>query len=158
MTSELTTAPLRGAGVALGVGMGGFIDGILLHLIFQVHSMLSARISTNDLLGVKVNMVWDGIFHLAVWLITALGVTLLFRAARRTDVRWSTRAFWGALLFGWGLFNFVEGLIDHHLLQLHHVYEAAGLSVWDYAFLGSGVAMLVIGALLMRAATCPTRT
>ena len=60
--------------------------------------------------------------------------------------------FTGALLAGWGLFNLVEGIIDHHLLNLHHVVERLGKSVFDYAFLASGVLLLVVGCLLIRAA------
>lgn len=150
MSATPTAAPLRRAGVAIGIGMGGFIDGILFHQIFQFHNMLSARIPTSDLLGVKVNMVWDGVFHLAVWLITALGIGLLFRAGRRRDAQWSAQVFLPALLIGWGAFNLVEGLVNHHVLQLHHVYEAAGQSGWDYAFLASGLALLAAGWWLIR--------
>jgi uncharacterized membrane protein len=142
-------APLKRAGLVLGMGMGGFIDGILFHQILQVHAMLSARIPNTDLVGAKVNMFWDGIFHLAVWLMTAAGIALLWRAGRQ-KVRWCGVSFVGALLVGWGLFNLVEGVVDHHILQLHHVYELAGQSVWDYAFLASGVLLIVAGIMLMR--------
>ncbi|HST43964.1 MAG TPA: DUF2243 domain-containing protein, partial [Luteimonas sp.] len=79
------------------------------------------------------------------WLLTAVGIALLWRAARRGDAVLSTRALVGAMLMGWGTFNLVEGVIDHHLLHLHHVYEALGQSAWDYAFLGWGAVMLVVG-------------
>ena len=29
-------------------------------------------------------------------------------------------AFTGDLLHGWGTFNLIEGVVDHHLLNLHH--------------------------------------
>jgi uncharacterized membrane protein len=29
------------------------------------------------------------------------------------------------MLIGFGLFNLVEGIIDHHLLGIHHVNETA---------------------------------
>jgi uncharacterized membrane protein len=55
------------------------------------------------------------------------------------------------MVAGWGLFNLVEGVIDHHILQVHHVYErAGGVSVWDWVFLGSGVVMLVVGGTVVR--------
>jgi uncharacterized membrane protein len=92
-----------------------------------------------------VNMFWDGIFHAFTWLTTAAGLALLWRAGQRPEVSRSTRTLLGSLLVGWGVFNFVEGLIDHHLLQLHHVVERLGLSGFDYAFLGSGVLMTIIG-------------
>ena len=35
--------PLISAGTMLGIGMGGFVDGIVLHQMLQVHNMLSAK-------------------------------------------------------------------------------------------------------------------
>ena len=142
--------PLILAGVVLGKGLGGFADGIVLHQILQVHHMLSARRPATNLVNAQVNMVWDGLFHALTWTATVIGVWLLFRAARRPDVPWSGRTLLGAMLVGWGLFNFIEGLIDHHILHVHHVIERLGVSVWDYAFLASGVALVVVGWLMIR--------
>lgn len=129
--------------------MGGFVDGILFHQILQLHNMLSARIPTDTLVGAKVNMVWDGLFHAFVWIMTALGVLLLWRA-RGLASRVPGRVFGGALLLGWGLFNLVEGVIDHHLLRVHHVVERLGLSAWDWLFLASGAAFGATGWMLTR--------
>ena len=55
---------------------------------------------------------------------------------------------------GWGLFNFVEGLVDHEFLGVHHVNELMPREqwvYWDMGFLAWGVAMLVAGWLLLRA-------
>jgi uncharacterized membrane protein len=142
--------PLLSAGLALGIGMGGFVDGIVFHQILQLHSMLSARIPNTDFIGAKVNMVWDGFFHAGVWTITSVGILLLWRAGRAHAANLSGRLLAGALLMGWGLFNLVEGLVDHHLLQLHHVYEPMGLSFWDYLFLMWGAVMLVGGRIVAR--------
>ncbi len=145
--------PLLSAGLALGIGMGGFVDGILFHQILQLHNMLSARVPNTDYVGAKVNMVWDGFFHAGVWTITAAGILLLWRAGRSHGANLSGRLLGGALLMGWGLFNLIEGVIDHHLLQLHHVYEPMGLSIWDYLFLLWGAAMLLGGWALARRET-----
>jgi uncharacterized membrane protein len=115
------------------------------HQILQFHNMLSARIPNTDYVGAKVNMVWDGFFHAGVWTITAIGILLLWRAGRTAGADMSGRLLCGASLMGWGLFNLIEGVIDHHLLQLHHVYEPAGLSIWDYLFLMWGALMLFGG-------------
>lgn len=148
--------PLVAAALLLGGGMGGFVDGILFHQILQLHNMLSARYPTTGpdpaavVANLEVNMVWDGLFHAATWAATAAGLVLLFRAGGRADVDWSGRAFAGGLLAGWGLFNFVEGLIDHHLLHVHHVVEGPGHLVWDVLFLMSGVALIAGGLALLR--------
>lgn len=145
-----TIKPLTAAGTVIGIGMGGFFDGILFHQIFQIHNMLSAKVPTDTLVGAKVNMVWDGLFHAVVWVATVIGIAMLWRAVKRSDVLLSGRAFRGSALLGFGLFNLIEGIIDHHILNIHHVYERAGLSVWDYVFLVSGVALIATGWLLIR--------
>lgn len=158
MTARTTLKPLTTAGTMIGIGMGGFVDGIVLHQIFQLHNMLSARVPNDTLVGAKVNMVWDGLFHAVVWTATAIGIALLWRAAKRADVMLSGRALIGSILLGYGLFNLVEGVIDHHLLHLHHVYEPMGESVWDYVFLASGVALIATGWLLIREAARTMRS
>jgi uncharacterized membrane protein len=151
-----TTRPLTAAGTVIGIGMGGFVDGILFHQILQVHNMMSARIRTDTLVGAKVNMVWDGLFHACVWIATAIGIAMLWSAVRRSDVLLSGKALFGSMLLGWGLFNLVEGVIDHHILNLHHVYEPMGRSVWDYVFLAFGLALAATGWLMIRdARTAP---
>lgn len=137
--------PLVSAGTLLGVGLGGFVDGILFHQILQLHSMLSGRIPKDTIANVEINMFWDGLFHALTWIMTALGLWALFRIAQRRDVPLPTKTFLGSVAFGWGLFNLVEGLIDHHLLNLHHVVESLGVSAYDWAFLGSGVVLIVGG-------------
>ena len=57
------------------------------------------------------------------WSTTTFRIFLLFRTARRPDVPWSGKILFGAMRFGWGLFNVVEGVMDHPILQIHHVYE-----------------------------------
>lgn len=143
--------PLIAAGLLLGAGLGGFVDGIVFHQILQWHNMLSARLPPDNLVDVKVNMFWDGVFHAAVWLMTVAGLVLLFRSGRRADVPWSGRLLAGSALLGWGLFNFIEGAIDHQWLELHHVMEAAARhGPADLAFLASGVVLILAGLGLMR--------
>jgi uncharacterized membrane protein len=137
--------PLIVAGLFLGLGMGGFFDGILFHQILQTHNMLTARVAKDSLAHVEVNMFWDGVFHAATWITTLVGIALFYRAGRRADAAWSARVLAGSMFMGWGSFNLVEGLIDHHLLHLHHVVEQLGVSIFDYLFLASGLIFLLVG-------------
>ncbi len=151
MANEKRRSPLIAAGVFMGAGLGGFVDGIILHQILQWHNMFSAQIPPNDLVSAKVNMFWDGLFHAAVWVMTAIGLNLLWRAGARRDVLWSGRTFFGSLLVGWGLFNLIEGMIDHQILGIHHVYEYTDNKLpWDLAFLASGAVLLLGGWSLIR--------
>lgn len=142
--------PLVSAGTVLGIGLGGFVDGIVFHQLLQLHGMLTAWLPKTSIANVEINMFWDGLFHAFTWTMTAIGVAMLFHAGRRADVPWSGRILVGGMLLGWGLFNLVEGVIDHHLLGVHHVVERAGLSVWDWVFLASGVVLVAAGGLLLR--------
>lgn len=138
--------------------MGGLFDGIVLHQILQVHNMMSARIPATDLVGVKANMTYDGYFHAAVYVVVLAGIVLLFRAGRRDDVVWSGRVLLGAGLMGFGAFNLVEGLVDHHILGLHHVLEYADpstRSLADILFLLSGVVLVLIGLAVTRSRPKP---
>ena len=136
----------RGPGILLGIGLGGFLDGIVLHQILQWHHMLTSEGSYPDttVAGLETNTLWDGLFHAATWVAVAVGLYILWR--RTTGWRWaiSGRALLGWMLVGWGLFNLVEGIVDHHILTIHHVRAGANQTAWDLAFLAFG-AVLVIG-------------
>lgn len=70
-------------------------------------------------------------------------------AGGRADGERSGRVLGGSMLIGFGLFNLIEVVVDHHLLHLHHVYERLGVSAWDYLFLASGVALIAAGWLMI---------
>jgi uncharacterized membrane protein len=147
----MNTKPLIAAGTLMGIGMGGFVDGILFHEILQIHNMLSAVYPPNTLVNAKANMIWDGFFHALTWLTTAISIAMLWNVARRPEVPLSGLTFIGSLIMGWGIFNLVEGIIDHHILHLHHVVELAGESIYDYLFLASGVLFFIIGLMIIKA-------
>jgi uncharacterized membrane protein len=128
-------AGARVPGIVLGIGLGGFVDGIVLHQVLQWHHMRSGEgiggeRSTGSVSGLEAN---------------TLGVYLLSAQLRR-DGAPSRRALTGLLLAGWGVFNVVEGLIDHQLLGIHHVRDDIGAPLgWDLAFLAFGALLIVIG-------------
>jgi uncharacterized membrane protein len=152
MSKRLRSAqPVLAAGLLIGCGLGALFDGIVLHQILQWHNMLSSVRPPLDLVAMKYNMLWDGLFHAAAWVITALGVARLWAAGRAPETQWSNRTWVGALLMGWGLFNLIEGVLDQQSFQLHHVHPGQLERAWDLAFLGWGAAMLVAGLLLQPA-------
>ena len=143
--------PMVWAGLLLGAGLGGFFDGIVFHQLLQWHNMLSARLPPDTLLNAKINMFWDGVFHSAMWLMTLAGLWRLFEAGRSEDAAWSGRLLLGGMAAGWGSFNLVEGVIDHQLLGLHHVFDgAARHAPADLLFLASGALLLGLGLFLVR--------
>jgi len=133
--------PLRTAGILLGIGLGGFVDGILLHQVLQLHNMLSAKYFPDTLANEQINMFWDGMFHAVTWLVTAAGLWRLWRVAQRNESPLQSNVFVGSMVLGWGLFNLVEGVIDHQILGLHNVVQRAAPGpqlFWDLAFLVVG--------------------
>jgi len=146
----MNSKTLIAAGTLLGIGLGGFVDGILFHQILQLHSMLSAKYPQDVLVNVKISMVWDGLFHALTWVTTVIGLAALWHAGKVRDCPWSGKALWGSMFLGWGIFNVVEGIIDHHILGIHHVIERLGLSIYDYIFLASGVVFIILGMMLIR--------
>jgi uncharacterized membrane protein len=155
---------LRAPGLLLGVGLGGFVDGILLHQLLQWHHLLtgtdSDRIglryySPDTVSGLRMNTLWDGAFHVVTWLFVLGGIGLLYSRITRQREAWTSRALWGWMLTGWGLFNLVEGIIDHQILGVHHVREGAHRLWWDLAFLALGALLVLAGWAVRRGADEP---
>lgn len=145
----LSPVLLTTASLVLGIGLGGFVDGIVLHQILQVHEMLSNKINATDYIGKSVNMFWDGIFHLFCFIVVFVGIVLLWRLMKRSDVDRSGKLLTAGLIGGWGLFNLIEGIIDHQLLKLHNVIEfATNHNIGNYSFLCVSVVMLIISFVL----------
>lgn len=145
-------APVIIAGLLLGIGEGGFFDGIVLHQILQWHHLFTNVVSKETVNGMEINTLGDGLFHAFDWLMTIAGTIALWRAGNRPDAAWSTGAFVGAILMGFGLFNLVEGVLDHHILQIHHVKPGANQLAWDLGFLAIGLVLIVSGWLTVQRA------
>lgn len=156
VSSTVDRRTLTIAAGLLGVGLGGFVDGIVLHQILQWHHMLTATADhasfpDTTVASLEENTVWDGIFHASTWVFVVVGL-YLFRRGTATGARLSVPALTGLLLAGWGLFNLVEGVINHHLLGLHRVRDDVTDPLpWDLGFLALGALLLVGGVRLYRA-------
>jgi uncharacterized membrane protein len=145
--------PLVRAGLVLGAGFGGFADGIVLHQILGWHHLVcvTAHCQPASVEQLKLQNTQDGFFHLALWLVALAGTAMLFNAVRAAGPAARGRILLGSMLMGWGLFNVVEGVINHHLLGLHHVLPGHAQEFWfDMLFLAAGVGFFIIGARLIR--------
>jgi uncharacterized membrane protein len=141
------------AGIFFGIGLGGFFDGIVLHQLLQWHHMLSNWYPVTSIENLELNIRWDGIFHSATYLFVLIGLFLLWRTAHKRHLYWSTKQLVGTMLLGFGIFNFVEGVVNHHWLGIHHVNETVPKEqwhLWDYAFTASGLIMIAVGWMVYR--------
>ena len=146
-TTPAVTRP-RAPGILLGIGLGAFVDGIVLHQILQWHHLISSENDhpTTTVAGLEANTLADGLFHAAAWLVVIGGICVLWR--RTNEWRWaaSARALFAWMLVGWGAFNLVEGAINHQILGIHHVREGAGhQTAYDVGFLAVSALLLLVG-------------
>jgi uncharacterized membrane protein len=137
--------------IVLGLGLGGLVDGIVLHQILQWHHMISStdKGPMDTVAGLEANTLADGLFHAATWLLTAAGLWWLWKNVSRRRLTLD-RQFLGWLIFGWGLFNVLDEVVFHALLDLHHIREGDNEVAYDIGFSALGIVQLVIGWLLAR--------
>lgn len=136
-------------GLLLGLGLGGFFDGIVFHQLLQWHHLV-CRTETcvpHSVAELQRQTVEDGFFHLACWVLSVAGVVVLVSARR---LERAARPTIGWMIAGWGVFNLVEGTIDHLILGIHHVRPGPTQTMWDIAFLVWGAAFMIIGWLIAR--------
>jgi uncharacterized membrane protein len=69
-------------GILLGIGFGGFFDGILLHQVLQWHHLLTGTGDHPDttVAGLEDNTLADGLFHVLTLVAALAGLFLAFGA------------------------------------------------------------------------------
>jgi len=145
--------PSKASGLLYGLGLGGFVDGIVLHQVFQWHHMVSdvGEYPTTTVAGLEANTLADGFFHVATWALVLAGSITTLTAWRQGRIAPSWSFHFGLVAMGWGIFNVVEGLVDHQILGVHHVRDDLGGPLsWDIGFLVLGVLLILSGWLLYR--------
>ncbi|MDP2772074.1 MAG: DUF2243 domain-containing protein [Nocardioides sp.] len=144
---EKSTQPSRSFGLLYGIGFGGFVDGIVLHQMLQWHHMVSAvdDYPTTTVAGLEANTLADGFFHVATWVCLFAASVLALSSWQQGRLAPNWRFHFGLVLAGWGVFNVVEGVVNHQLLGVHHLRDDLGAPLsWDIGFLVFG-ALLVAG-------------
>lgn len=139
--------------VLLGLGLGAFVDGIVLHQLLQWRHMLSdtATNPVTTVAGLEANTLADGVFHAGAWIVTVIGALLAIREWRNGTMSPSWRVHVGGMLTGWGLFNVVEAAVNHHIAGIHHVRDDLGGPLsWDLGWLAGSVALFLAGLVVAR--------
>jgi len=145
--------PSKASGLLYGIGFGGFVDGIVLHQILQWHHMVSdvAAYPTTTLAGLEANTFADGFFHVATWVFLLAASVLAVSAWQRGRLAPNWRFHFGLVAAGWGIFNLVEGLVNHQILGVHHLRDDLGAPLsWDIGFLVFGVVLVAGGWVVHR--------
>jgi len=132
------------AAFILGVGLLGAVDGIVFHQLLQWHHMV---LSPN----IQLEIITDGLFTAAFSALLIWGGIKIFQDARNDELGASWRVFMSGIFMGGGVFNLVEGIVDHHILQVHRVKPTAeNPMLYDLAFLASGILLVLIGFMIKR--------
>ncbi len=142
------------SGVLLGVGLGGFLDGIVFHQILQWHHMVSSQgcCPASTVSGLQDNTLADGAFHAVTWLVTFAGSLVAVKAWRAGELAPPWRVHGGALLAGWGIFNLLDSA-NHFVFGLHHIRDDLGGPIsWDLGFLAFAVLLIALGGGMLRGA------
>ena len=136
----MTRTPLVWAGL-VGFALGGFFDGILLHQVLQWHHLLSLVPGVDSL---RAQVLWDGLFHVLMYVLAGAGLWGLLRIHRAGRLPGSQALAGGALL-GFGVWQFVDLVVFHWLLNIHHIrLDVPNPVVWD---LGWGAVFGILPAL-----------
>lgn len=129
------------AALLLGIALGGFFDGILLHQLLQWHHLLSG-LEGEVWRDIRVQILADGLFHLLMYVLAAIGLYLLWRNRGDAAAR-SGASLFGSLLVGVGLWNIADIGLFHWIVGIHRVrMEVENPLLWDllwFAVFGLGV-------------------
>ncbi|MDF2959034.1 MAG: hypothetical protein K0S39_769 [Paenibacillus sp.] len=141
MISSFWGSPTWRGAFLLGIGIIGMLDGILFHQILQWHSVYMHTDRAHQIVS-------DGFFHLAVTAVTFWASVVLWKSDPLEEAAGGKRIFTSGLLTGAGLFNFIEGIVNHHMLQLHHVKPGPFQTEYDLLFDASGLILIAAGLML----------
>lgn len=135
------------AGVLVGIGLMAAIDEIIFHQLLNWHHFFDRSTPTIGLFS-------DGLLHSAELIILVGGFFLMARL--KEDRTWARG--WGiaGLFLGMGGFQLFDGIVDHKILRLHQIRYVDNLIVYDLAWNGAAIVLLVIGWLLLRRAHAPS--
>ncbi|QBE62121.1 DUF2243 domain-containing protein [Pseudoduganella lutea] len=135
--------------IVLGIALGGFFDGILLHQVLQWHHLLSLVPGMDDL---RLQVMWDGYFHALMYVLALLGIYGLWRARRRGMAAPGIPALAAALLVGFGIWHVLDTVLSHWVLRIHRVrVDSPDPLFWDLLWLALfGLVPLALGAWLRR--------
>ncbi|WP_143959260.1 DUF2243 domain-containing protein [Litoribacter populi] len=115
------------------------------------HQMLSNQISFTNFEGNSINMFWDGIFEAVTWIITMVGIILLWHSRINPNLQFSNNLLIGGLLAGWGTFNAMDSIFNHYLFAFHNVKEIdRNPELWNLGFLIFSFILIITGWIIIR--------
>ncbi|WP_338665576.1 DUF2243 domain-containing protein [Pararoseomonas sp. SCSIO 73927] len=141
----------------LGFCLGGFFDGILLHQVLQWHHFLSL-VPGESMQDIRTQILADGLFHVAVYLLAALGLLGLWRT--RGGLPLAGPRLLGSICLGFALWQAVDVVVFHWIIGIHRVrVDVPDPLAWDVGWLlATGLPPLGAALWLMRRPDPPPGT
>lgn len=142
--------PLRWAGYTLGFALGGFFDGILLHQVLQWHHLLSGIEGARS--DIRFLILTDGLFHVLMYVVAALGLWLLWRGRRQFPISGADRLLIANALIGFGAWHIIDSFLSHWILGIHRIrMDVDNPLFWDLLwFVVFGLLPAALGLMLRR--------
>ncbi|MGM9946087.1 MAG: DUF2243 domain-containing protein [Lysinibacillus sp.] len=129
------------AGIFFGLGAIAFIDETVFHQLLHWHHFY-------DKSTLAVGLISDGLFHAFSWFAT---VASLFMVAHLRKLRaWDKRRWIGAAVFGAGVFQLYDGIIQHKVFRLHQIRYDVEIFYYDLVWNVLAIFMILIGWGLMK--------
>jgi len=139
---------LRWPAFLLGFSLGGFADGIMLHQVLQWHHLLSLWARPDDF---AFQSFWDGMFHVAHYLIAAGALAALWQRREAAAVAGAGRVLAGWAMLGFGAWHVVDVVGVHWIIAMHRTrLGVENPLAYDLGLLAIGLVALAIGWAILR--------
>ena len=120
-----------GAALVLGIALGGFFDGILLHQVLQWHHLLSL-VDDPAVQDPRVQILADGLFHVLMYVIAAVGLALLWRRRAAFSEPGAGAGVLRGAVVGFALWNVLDVVLFQWILRIHRIrVEVETPLAWD---------------------------
>ena len=129
------SAGFRWSGYLIGIALGGFFDGILLHQVLQWHHLLSL-VDSPLLADIRAQILADGLFHVLMYLIAVGGLALLWRRRAEFSEAGAGALLFACVLLGFGAWNLLDVALFHWILVIHRIrVNVPNPMLWDLLWL-----------------------
>jgi len=137
------------AAALLGIGLMAAVDEIIFHQILAWHHFYDGATPVIALMS-------DGFLHAGELIALVAGFFILFDLRKRNE--FNRRFAWAGFFLGLGGFQLFDGLVDHKVLRLHQIrYGVDNLLLYDMAWNGFAIGLLIIGGILWQRARSGSR-
>lgn len=148
-STAAATRPMRLGAFIVGLALGGFFDGVLLHQVLQWHHLLS-NVQAAGLQDLRMQILADGLFHVLMYFVAVFGLVKLWRAREECARPGAGRLLWGSALLGFCAWHFIDIVLAHWVVGIHRVrVDSPNPLFWDLAWLAAfGVLPLLLARML----------